>query len=156
MIFMSAKYYWNKIYWFFIKPLRTLYRFLVRPRGHAAKVLVQHGDAFLLVRPSYGHKKWSVPGGGVKRGETYEDAARRELQEEVNLTADTLVSVGEYETSQDFQTDTIHCFYATSSTSAFVIDGVEIKEAGWFKPDELPSDRVSRVDKILALYKGSK
>jgi len=39
----------------------------------------------LLVKES-GREAWDIPGGGMDHGETVEDAIRRELTEEVNLT----------------------------------------------------------------------
>jgi ADP-ribose pyrophosphatase YjhB (NUDIX family) len=40
----------------------------------------------LLVRHSYGPQGWALPSGGMKRGENPEDAARREVAEELRCT----------------------------------------------------------------------
>jgi 8-oxo-dGTP diphosphatase len=56
-------------------------------------VAVYVGSALLLVRPSY-RGGWHLPGGGVRRGEKPEAAARRELAEEIGLTAPTLLPAG--------------------------------------------------------------
>jgi 8-oxo-dGTP diphosphatase len=54
-----------------------------RPRAFAA--LIQD-DYILLVRIVNGEKEfWTLPGGGLEDGETFEDAVIREVQEEVNL-----------------------------------------------------------------------
>ena len=52
-------------------------------------VAVYVGPALLLVRSSY-RTGWHLPGGGVRRGEMPEAAARRELAEEIGLAASAL------------------------------------------------------------------
>jgi mutator protein MutT len=49
--------------------------------------LVLRGDQILLIRRAKDPDKgrWSIPGGGVELGETLQEAARREVQEECGL-----------------------------------------------------------------------
>jgi 8-oxo-dGTP pyrophosphatase MutT (NUDIX family) len=58
-----------------------------RPDHLGALVAIRTGPDLLLVRASY-RRAWNLPGGGVKRGETPEQAARRELAEEIGLAPD--------------------------------------------------------------------
>ena len=51
------------------------------------------GSELLLVRPSY-RFGWHLPGGSLRRSETPETAARRELAEEIGLSAPALRSAG--------------------------------------------------------------
>jgi ADP-ribose pyrophosphatase YjhB (NUDIX family) len=59
-----------------------------RPEAAASAVLFR-GEAVLLIErdggPNEGH--WSLPGGTIGMGETAEDAARREVEEETGLTS---------------------------------------------------------------------
>lgn len=49
------------------------------------RVLILSEDKILLQRSSFGHQKWSLPGGGINRKETPLSAAIRETEEEVGL-----------------------------------------------------------------------
>jgi 8-oxo-dGTP pyrophosphatase MutT (NUDIX family) len=99
--------------------LRIAYRFgfpiarawwrVSRPRHEGAIVAVYVDHALMLVRTSY-RSEWSLPGGGVHRGETPEAAARRELIEELGLVTPPLQSVGSAHGRWDGQRDHVHFF----------------------------------------------
>ena len=72
--------------------LRVAYRlllvgwFLFRPRRRGVFIAVWHAGRVLAIRNSY--RDWlALPAGGMRRGETPEAAGRRELAEEVGITA---------------------------------------------------------------------
>jgi 8-oxo-dGTP pyrophosphatase MutT (NUDIX family) len=50
----------------------------------AAAVLTNGDGRYLIVKPSY-KAGWNLPGGGVDRGETPDQACRRELREELGI-----------------------------------------------------------------------
>jgi ADP-ribose pyrophosphatase YjhB (NUDIX family) len=69
--------------------LRHRWRRIVRAPLAGVSVLVTDLDGrLLLVRHSYGSGGWALPGGGVGRHESAEDAARREVAEEVGCKLD--------------------------------------------------------------------
>ncbi len=53
---------------------------------------------------------WEMPTGGVHPGESIEDAAQRELSEEIGYRADRLAHVSTYHTSKSVMDETAHLF----------------------------------------------
>jgi 8-oxo-dGTP pyrophosphatase MutT (NUDIX family) len=72
-------------------------------------VAVYVGPQLLLVHTSY-QAGWQLPGGGVRRGETPEDAARRELGEEIGLATSALFPAGVACGNWDGRRDRVHFF----------------------------------------------
>jgi len=74
----------------------------VKPRQTSCGVIVTAGDRILL-----GHAtrspRWDIPKGGVEPGETFAEAAARELREETGLVAApaALVNLGVHEYLRD-------------------------------------------------------
>lgn len=72
-------------------------------------------DRLLLVRQYRyvaGRSTWEMPTGGVRAGETLEQAAQRELAEEVGHRARRLVHLCTYHTSKSVVDETAHLFLA--------------------------------------------
>ncbi|MEM5585455.1 NUDIX domain-containing protein [Roseibium sp. AS2] len=94
----------------------------------------------LLVRHSY-LDGWYLPGGGVDKGETMAEAARREVHEEAGIAAaeaPRLLSV--YLNEGATGRDHVGLFHLASwsGTESFLAPNSEIAEAGFFAPDALP------------------
>jgi len=68
----------------------TFYRFSV----HAA--IFNADNDVLVLRQTYGDKRWGLPGGGVEPGETLIDAIIRECKEELGVTVFDPVLTGFY------------------------------------------------------------
>ena len=54
-------------------------------RQRAAGIIIQDGKILLLHRQKAGRVYYIIPGGGIEKGETPEQAAKREIKEETNL-----------------------------------------------------------------------
>lgn len=68
----------------------------IRPR---ASVLVTNGDKFVLIfRHKNGQDYYAIPGGGIEEGETPEQAAVREIQEELGLDIYNLENISRIKT----------------------------------------------------------
>ena len=61
---------------------------------------------------------WEMPTGGVHIGETLEQAAQRELAEEIGYRARRLIPVSTYHTSKSVMDETAHLFLADGLSRA--------------------------------------
>jgi len=109
-----------------------------------------------MIRNTYGRGHWTFPGGSIGRRETPEQAAIREVAEEVGIALDSVEPIGIYRNRREYKRDTVYCFRASVSKDAHKIDPFEIAEAAWVRANELPSFRGPSVNEILALLEPRK
>lgn len=82
---------------------------VLRPLTLGVRVLLLQDEQVLLVRHTYsGH--WYLPGGGVKKYETVEQALRRECAEEVGATLNEIAVFGIYSNFYEKKSDHIVVF----------------------------------------------
>lgn len=116
--------------------LFNIYIFIFRPRLRGMQCFVEYEGRFLLVRHSYGSSGWKVPGGNMGDDEEPEEAARRELKEEVGIEPEELRRLtGGSLAPRRRQPRTIY-FHAVVRTPHYEISSGEIEDARWFTTRE--------------------
>ena len=107
-----------------------------------ARAVLIDGDRVLLLRHTY-MPGWHFPGGGVEPGETAEQAARREAEEETGYRVEgPMTMLGLYlqihaATNRDHVA--VYVGRHVTRIRPFAPNG-EIAEIGWFGFDALPAD----------------
>lgn len=107
------------------------------PVTPAIMILVTHGRQLLLARKAiWPEGRYSALAGFVEPGETLEDTIRRETKEEVGVEIKNMRYFGSQ--PWPFPHSLMVAFTAQYAGGDIRPDGVEIAEARWFEPDELP------------------
>ena len=115
-----------------------IFCFLFRPIRLGVRVMMLKDGKVWLVRQTY-MPGWFMPGGGLKRNETLEEAARREACEETGAELGKVTLMGAYSNFTEWKSDHNIVFLCTD----FAIKGKsdnEIAELRAFPLNELPAD----------------
>ena len=136
-------------------PLLRLYWRVLRPDVIGVRCLVEHEGRVLLIRNPYGPMKWDLPGGSVRRGERPEEAALREVREEVGLTVSGLRPLGRYTGTEYYDRDTVVCYYARAESPALRPRRAEVYDEGWFELGRLPAPLSQEAARIIGLYQSA-
>jgi 8-oxo-dGTP pyrophosphatase MutT (NUDIX family) len=143
------------VYKLLLYPLLRLYWLVFRPDVLGVRCLVEFEGRVLLIRNPYGPMKWDLPGGGVRRGERPEEAARREVFEEVGIPLTKLRPVGRYTGTEYYDKDTVVSYYAPADSPALRPRRAEVYEEGWFEWGSLPEPLSREAEKVIGLYRAS-
>lgn len=119
---------------------------------YGAQTIVRRDDGEVLLVRHEGVDLWVLPGGEVHEGETYREAAVRELHEEAGITADYRgLAVAERVDIRCSECETwgvLPVFAAAAEETTLSVrdpDG-EISAARWFPFEDLPADTRDRAD----------
>jgi len=124
-----------------VRPLYQVYSRLSRGATLGVRGLVLNGAGeVLLVEHTY-VSGWFLPGGGVERGETTEQAVIRELQEEAGVRVIGRPRlVGIHANHRVFRGDHVLFYRVDTWEPCAAAEQGEIHAVAWFAPDRLPAD----------------
>lgn len=101
--------------------------------------VIQDGDKIFATQRGYGEFKdgWEFPGGKIERGETPQQALKREIEEELDteITVGNLLTVVEYD-YPEFHLS-MRCFICTVASGDLILK--EHEAAKWLTRDQLDS-----------------
>ena len=104
------------------------------------RVIVYRDDGkILLVRGRFSRQKWALPGGGVKHNESYEQAAVREVLEEIGLRVHNLRYLGKANSHESYAKFSVRVFAAHASDYDIRCN-FEMMEAQWLNMNYLPEE----------------
>jgi 8-oxo-dGTP pyrophosphatase MutT (NUDIX family) len=98
----------------------------------AGGLVVRDGEVLLVHRPQY--DDWTLPKGKLKAGESWEDAARREVEEETGLDCEPGAEAGR--TSYEVRGEPKEVRYYRMSTDGEPCAQNEVDEVRWVPLDE--------------------
>ncbi len=120
------------------------------PRSAGSSACSPAGDRVLLVRHTYGDRRWDLPGGRMRRDEAALSTARREMHEELGVLIQDWAPIGVVSGTAEFRRDRMQIFHAEISDGEIEIDRGELATMHWFPRRELPDDVAKYVPQILA------
>ncbi|MCS6842551.1 MAG: NUDIX hydrolase [Roseiflexus sp.] len=126
----------------------TLYCVVTPGTGQCVGVLPFLDDRRVVMIRQYryiygeGHR-WEMPTGGMREGETPEEAAQRELQEEIGYRAGRFEWISTYYTSKSVVEETAHLFLGFDLTPA----SLPPDETEFLEIEVMPFERV--LDMVL-------
>ncbi|NHM31976.1 NUDIX domain-containing protein [Neobacillus terrae] len=125
-------------------------------RSRACAALIKD-NCILMVKEVYPDKTfWTLPGGGLEAGETFEEAVIREVKEEVNLN----VKVDRLLFSYSYDAGEVRCFLVHSIDGKIATLGFDpeagskqtLSDVKWHTLEEMKDDlQVSKVIDSLKL-----
>lgn len=114
--------------------------FRIGSKKDRVRVIVYRDDGnILLVRSRFSRQEWALPGGGVNRNESYEQAAVREVLEEIGLRVHNLRYLGKANSHESYAKFSVRVFAAYASNCDIKCN-FEIMEARWLNMNYLPKE----------------
>lgn len=123
---------------------------LTKPVTVGVRVILIKDNKVLLVKHTY-QDSWYLPGGKMKNGETYEQAIRREVLEELGGEMKGISLHGVYNNFYEYKNDNIVIFICNDFMFSGKTDR-EIEKYDFFDLDRLPEKTSPGTKKRLMEY----
>jgi len=127
-----------------------VYCFIFRPVRMGVRIMMIQDNEVWLIRHTY-LPGWFMPGGGIKRHETLEQAAYREAHEETGAELQEVSLLGVFSSFVQWKTDHTAVFLCKDFKITGKSDG-EIAEMRSFPLDALPENTFASHRKLLEAY----
>jgi len=122
------------------------------PISGCSVIVTDMEGSILMLRHSYGSSSWSLPGGGIGHNESAEDAARREVREELGIELGAMNAIGVIEEVISGSPHTAHVFSAMALFHP-APDRREVIEARFFPGHSLPEPQSDLTRARLELWR---
>lgn len=134
--------------------LAIIVKSLITPAVFGVRGIVEDGQGrVLLVRHSY-IGGWHFPGGGVDRGEPPETAVVREMEEEVGLMESTAPAFVALYSQRVLWITNVIVLYRLRNARIDFKPNMEIREARFFDPANLPDGTTDATRRRIAELNG--
>lgn len=151
----------NKIF-NLLQYLRRIFYKITQLETKGVRVLIYKDEKILLVKHRY-YDVWVMPGGKMNKGESPEQAARKELAEEVGIIPENFeYQLGVYKNTTGGKNDTVYTYVLThfkniKDFKRTFINWIEVKEMKWFYILDLPEKTTrATMDRITEFKQGLK
>ena len=138
----------KRIIYKILHPVARVYWRIFKPKTFGVKILITNdSDQVLLVRTSYGlTNHWQLPGGGFKiKKELPEDAAKREVSEELDIHLKEVSLIGKHTLSSEGKRDTVYIYKGYVSDTQKIKISSELKEFQWFSLMDIESIDTTKI-----------
>ena len=135
----------------FLHALQRLRWRILKPVTLGVRVLMEKDGRVVLVKHTY-DDRWYLPGGGVERHETLEEAIRREAREELGAQLGQLWLLGAYTNFTEYKSDHVLVFVCHDFTLPGAA-GREIDRSGLYGLEALPQDTSPATRRRLEEYR---
>lgn len=122
-------------------------------------IIIENDKGQILVMKREGSHApyWSIPGGKLELGETFEEGAARELKEELDIDTENLKVIAVTNNLQTYKTEGAHFISIILSAKEFkgepkIMEPDKCTELSWVDPHNLPQPHFDASELGISCY----